>query len=313
MSLLKDLKLKGRVCYNEPLSKHTTFRIGGPARIWAHAECPEYVKELLDISKKDGLRAVLIGEGSNLLASDAGLDIIAVKLEGDLRLFKFSGGKTTCAAGCSLQRFILGAMDAGCSGLEFMAGIPGTLGGAVKMNAGAGLKGPWISDFINRLKIMDKKGCVKYISKEEAGFGYRESGLEGFVVLEAELGLKPLKDKQAALEGYKKFLSQKREKQELALPSAGCVFKNPKGPKDSAARLIDSCGLKGKSIGRAMVSRKHANFIVNTGGASFNDVMGLIELIRNEVYKKHEVELELEIEIIHSRDSLRSDRGKLSP
>lgn len=293
MSLLKSLELKGRLLHNEPLCKHTTFRIGGPVDMWAEPNDPEDLAAFLEAAKSDKLPVIIIGEGSNLLVSDKGLRAAAIHL-GD-----------SFQAGIGLQKFIMKTIQEGCCGLEFMAGIPGTMGGAIKMNAGAGLKGPWISDFIERARVCDYSGRDKWLEKKDLGFGYRDSGLRELVILEAEFNLKKLKDKEAVKKEYQKFLTEKKNRQELSRPSAGCVFKNPKGSALTAAQLIEGCGLKSKRIGGAMVSDKHANFIVNTGNASFNDVIELIELIKDNVFNEYGIKLEPEIEIWKPKDSVR--------
>ena len=205
------------------------------------------------------------------------MSITVISLKRAFDFLKINGNKILCGAGCNLQKFILETFDRGYAGLEFMAGIPGTVGGAIKMNAGAGLEGPWISKFIERLKVMDEKGNIKLLEKSDLEFGYRRSNLRHFIILEAEFNLEGPKDKDALLNEYKKFLAEKRNKQELTMPSAGCVFKNPGMSGLNAARLIDECGLKGKTMGGAMVSAKHANFIVNLGKATFKDVITLID------------------------------------
>lgn len=301
MNLLKGLKLKGRVLYNEPLCRHTTFKIGGPARIWAEPEGMDDLTALLEISKTESLPIFLVGEGSNILVSDEGLDVIAVSLKGSFDLLKILGEKIICGAGYRLQKFILSTIGAGYSGLEFMAGIPGTVGGAVRMNAGGPSSGPWISNFLNRLEVLDSKGAVKYIEKKDFRFGYRESNLDGFIILQAEFNLRSSPDKDFLIKEYKRFLDEKKNKQDLSTPSAGCVFKNPKRPSAenlTAARLIEECGLKGKRIGDAMISAKHANFIVNLKRAAFNDVISLIDLVKEAVFKKYNINLETEIEIL---------------
>jgi len=298
MSLLKGLNLKGKVLYNEPLCKHTTFRIGAPAKVWAEPQDLDDMISLLEISKAEGPPIFLIGEGSNLLVSDEGLDIMAVSLRRSFNFLKISDDKITSGAGCGLQKFILKTLGDGYSGLEFMAGIPGTVGGAIKMNAGSGLNGPWISNFIERLKVINHEGKTQYIEKRDLKFGYRESGLKGFIILEADFNLEGAKDKTVLLNEYERFLREKKSKQDLSTPSAGCVFKNPGGSNLSAGRLIEECGFKGKKVGDAMVSDRHANFIVNLGNATFKDVTGLVELIRSEVDKKFGIKLETEIEII---------------
>lgn len=297
MSLLKDLRLKGRILYDEPLYKHTSFRIGGPVRIWAEPIDMDDISGLLEISRVERLPLFVIGEGSNFLISDKGLDMIAISLKDSFGLFKI-GERLSVQAGYGLQRFILNTIDAGYSGLEFMAGIPGTIGGAIRMNAGAGLNGPWISDFIDKIKVSDYTGRVRDIGKKDLKFGYRYSGLGDFIILEAEFVLEESKQRETSKQRYKKFLTEKKKKQELSIASAGCIFKNPKGSKSSAAQLIEGCGLKQKRVGGALVSEKHANFIVNLGKATFKDVMKLIELIRSEVLKRYNIALETEVEIL---------------
>ncbi len=286
MSLLKSLELKGRLLHSEPLCKHTTFRIGGPVDIWAEPKDLDDLTGFLEAAKADKLPVIIIGEGSNLLAPDKGLKAAAIHLGDSFR------------AGQNLQRFILNMIDAGNTGLEFMAGIPGTVGGAIKMNAGAGLKGPWISDFISKARVCDYSGRAKWLEKKDLRFGYRDSGLKELIILEAEFKLGKTKNKENLKKEYRRFLEEKKDKQELSRPSAGCIFKNPKEPGLTAAQLIEGCGLKSKRIGGAMISDKHANFIVNTGKASFNDVMELIELIKDIVFNEYGIKLETEIEIL---------------
>ncbi|NQU74119.1 MAG: UDP-N-acetylmuramate dehydrogenase [Candidatus Omnitrophica bacterium] len=298
MSLLKSLSIKGKVLHNEPLRRHTTFRIGGRAKIWAEPKDLDDLMSLLEFAQAEGKPIFLIGEGSNLLIADRDLDIMAISLKGTFNFCKIDGGKILCGAGYGLQKFILKTLGHGYSGLEFMAGIPGTVGGAIRMNAGAGLKGPWILNFVKRLKVITYEGKIRYREKDNLNFGYRKSNLSDLVILETEFSLKASRDKAALLSEYKRFLADKKKTQELLTPSAGCVFKNPGCPNLNSARLIEGCGLKGRKIGGAMVSDKHANFIVNSGKATFEDVMTLIDLIKEKVLKKHGVTLETEVEIL---------------
>jgi UDP-N-acetylmuramate dehydrogenase len=299
MSLLKGLGLRGAFLEDEPLCDHTTFRIGGPVKIWAEPADLDDLLTLLDICRTQRLSVFLIGGGSNLLVPDKALDMIAISLKGDFDLPpKIEKNGISCAAGYNLQRFVLDAIEAGYSGLEFMAGIPGTIGGAIKINAGGGLNGPWISNLITRVKVCDFTGNVRYIAGKELGFGYRKSNLKDLIILEADFLLSRANDREGSRNEYQRFLRDKKDKQELSIPSAGCVFKNPETLKLSAAQLIDGCGLKGKRIGNAMVSTRHANFIVNLGKTGFGDVMDLIGLIKNEVLRKYQARLETEIEIL---------------
>lgn len=299
MSLLKDSKIKGRLLWNEPLSRHTTLRIGGPVKIWAEPEDLDDLTAILEIARAEGVAVVVIGSGSNLLVSDNGaLNMIGVCLKGLFDSFEIGDKRTAAGAGCSLQRFILSALKSGYSGLEFMAGIPGTVGGAIKMNAGSGAKGPWIGDFIETLKVLRPDGRIKMLKRKELKFGYRQSGLGDSIILEAEFNLRRAQDIQGLLNEYERFLAEKRSKQELSRPSAGCVFKNPKDPGLSAGRLIEGCALKARRVGEAQISERHANFIINLGAATFKDVTGLIGLIQSEVFKKYNIRLDTEIEIL---------------
>jgi UDP-N-acetylmuramate dehydrogenase len=293
MTLLKNLETKGRLLYNEPLSRHTTFRIGGPVDVWVEPKRPEDLMNFLEAAKSAKLPVMIIGEGSNLLVSDKGLKAMAIHL-GD-----------ALGAGMGLQGFIIKMIEKGFLGLEFMAGIPGTVGGAIKMNAGAGLKGPWISDFISRLRVCDYSGRARWVEKKDMKSGYRDSGLKDVIILEAEFNLKKEKHKKEdARKEYQRFLDEKKNRQDLSRPSAGCIFKNPKEHGSTAAQLIEGCGLKSQRIGGAVISEKHANFIVNSGNATFNDVIELIGLIKDTVFNRYGVKLETEIEIIGENKGL---------
>ena len=193
MKLLRRSGLKGRLLPREPFSAHTTFKIGGPARLWAEPRDLDDIKYLLDISRSRSLPMFVIGEGSNLLVTDRVLDVMAVSLGGFFQ------------AGQSLQRFILERTQAGYEGLEFMAGIPGTIGGALRMNAGACASGPWVSDFIEGVRICDPLGAVRWIQKKDLGFDYRKSNLKDCIILEAEFRLKRSRDTEASKKRYKYF------------------------------------------------------------------------------------------------------------
>jgi len=298
MSLLKGLSIKGKVLHNEPLCRHTTFRIGGPAKIWAEPKDLDDLINLLEFAQAEELPILSIGEGSNLLVANRNLDIMAISLKGAFNFCNTSGKKILCGTGFNLQKFILKTLEYGYSGLEFMAGIPGTVGGAIRMNAGAGFKGPWILNFVERLKMINYEGKIKYAEKDNLNFGYRKSNLNNLIILEAEFNLKGLKDKTTLLNEYKRFLTDKKKTQDLLALSAGCVFKNPGDSNLNSAKLIEECGLKGKKVGGAMISTKHANFIVNSGKATFEDVTTLIDLIKEKISKEHGVTLETEVEIL---------------
>lgn len=254
---------------------------------------------LLGFSKNEGLALSILGSGSNILASGKPLDMVAVSLKRGFTRIDFNQAETRiyADAGVDMQTFIIKMLGEGYSGLEFMAGIPGTLGGALMMNAGSGQKGPWILDFVKAVRVLDSSGREGYLEKKDLRYGYRYSGLEDFIILGADFDLKVTQDKPSLRMAYDNFLYLKKERQELSAPSAGCVFRNP-NVEHSAAKLIEGCGLKGKRLGGAMISEKHANFIINTGTAGFEDVAGLIELAKQEVARKYNINLETEIEIL---------------
>jgi UDP-N-acetylmuramate--L-alanine ligase/UDP-N-acetylenolpyruvoylglucosamine reductase len=288
-------KIKGKTIFNEPLFKHTTFRVGGPSRIWVEAEDESALKEVLLFAKAKRKKTLIIGKGSNILAGEEGFDGIAIHLGG--RHFKnitFSGRTVTAGAGAALSRLIDLTCKKGLKGLEGLVGIPGTLGGAVFMNSGYRKN---ISDYLEKIKVMDKTdGSIRIIKRKDLRFGYRHSNLGGYIILEAEFRLKP--DKKEMLLKKKAYLwEMKKKAQPLGWFSAGCVFRNPKG-RISAARYIDMSGLKGKRIGAAEVSKRHANFIVNSKNARARDIMRLIDFIKKRVKSKFGVNLVPEIIIL---------------
>lgn len=281
--------------FNEPLSRHTTFRIGGPCSAWVEPQNETDLKEILKLAKAKNKRIILVGKGSNILPRDSGVNAIAIHLGS--RRFKrvsFSGRKVTAGAGVTLANLINAACQKGLGGMEGLSGIPGTLGGAIFMNAG--YEGN-ISDCLEYVRVMDKKsGKTFALKKTQIKFNYRHSNLNGYIILEAILCLKKYA-KRKLLERKNILLKIKKDRQPIGQPSAGCVFKNPKGAFP-AARYIDALGFKGKRIGDAMVSGKHANFIVNLKNAKFSDVSRLIAIIQKKVKSEFKVELVPEIVIL---------------
>jgi UDP-N-acetylmuramate dehydrogenase len=285
--------LKSKVFKKEPLSRHTTFKIGGPAEFFIGVRDLADLKTIVNLVKIYKVPLRIIGAGSNILAADRGIRGIILNLNQPFfKKINFKGNTAEAGAGCSLPQFIRQCQLRGLTGMEFLAGIPGTIGGALMMNAG--VKNSSIADLVENVRAMDYNGTVKDLGRKEIKFGYRSSGLDKYIILDARFRLKsarPLKIKKKIQDN----LTKRKVKQDYAYPSAGCVFKNP--PQDSAARLIDLCGLKGKSIGAAAVSLKHANFIVNLGQAKAKDVLKLIGLLKKEVKNKFNIELEPEIKI----------------
>lgn len=289
-------KIKGSILFNEPLSGHTTFRIGGRCGALVEPSDEGDLKKVLRFAISEGEETFVIGKGSNILFRERGFSGTLIRLgPGDFKKVKFAGTKAVVGAGALLGGVINLACEAGLSGLEGLVGIPGTLGGAIFMNSG--YRGN-VSDSLESVVVMDKiSGKARLIKRKNLKFGYRNLGLlADSIILEATLKLVK-SDKKALLKKKSRLLHAKRREQPLAAFSAGCVFRNPEG-KLSAARYIESLRLKGKRIGGAKISEKHANFIVNVKDAKGNDVLRLIEFVKNRVKAKFGVDLTPEIVII---------------
>jgi len=285
--------LKGRVKAQESLSRRTTFKIGGLAEFFVEPRDSADLKLLILAAKSSKVPILVIGAGSNILVSDRGVKAIVLRLNATLfKRISYSRNVMEAGSGLMLGHLILAAGNHGLSGLEFLAGIPGTVGGALAMNAGAW--GRSISDLVEKVRVMDYNGTTKTLGRKDIKFAYRRCSLTGYIILSARLKLVK-KTKKEINENIKKFLGYRRNTQDTSLPNAGCIFKNP--PANSAGRLIDLCGLKGKRIGGACVSQRHANFILNQGNASAGDVLKLMRLIRKRVKDKFKVTLEPEIKI----------------
>lgn len=283
-----------RVLLNEPMSKHTTFKIGGPADIFVKVESQKELKSILELVKKNSVPVTVIGNGSNVLVKDSGIRGIVIKLE--LKEIKIENDIIYVEAGVGLPKLARVACDNSLEGLEGVAGIPGSFGGAIYMNSGA--HGTEISDkLIDITYIIDENLEIKTIKKEDAKFTYRKSIFQekNWIILGGKVKLE--KGNQEEIRNkMQKFLEQRRENQPLEFPSAGSVFK--RGDNYISAKLIDECGLKGYQIGGAEVSKKHAGFIVNTGNATAEDVLKLIEFIKQKVQEKYKVELKTEVKIL---------------
>lgn len=285
--------LKGKIKVREPLKKHTTFRIGGPARLFVEPADIADLKLLIVLAKRYNIPILVIGAGSNILASDKGVNAVVLRLNSPFfRGISRERNFLNVGSGTGLKELLMSARGYCLAGAEFLAGIPGTVGGALIMNAGAW--GRSIGDLVSRVTVMDYKGGVKKLTKKEIGFAYRRSGLEKYIILNATLKL-GFADKGAIDCRIKKYLKSRSDTQDRAFPSAGCIFKNPL--RQSAGRLIEECGLKGRRINKAYVSLRHANFILNSGGASARDVLRLMGLIKKMVKEKFRLTLEPEIKI----------------
>ncbi|MFH1387254.1 MAG: UDP-N-acetylmuramate dehydrogenase [bacterium] len=280
---------------NEPLKKHTSFRIGGPADYFCTPKNIDDLKAAILFAKEKALPIALIGAGTNLLCLDKGFAGLVIKMAGGLKEVKESEGRLVAGGGALLGQLIIAAANHGLAGLEFLAGIPGTIGGAVVMNAGAW--GEDISRLIENVTTLDYKGKEKIFSKDALDFSYRHSLLQDKknIVVSTTFKLKK-SNKPAVMARLKEFTSKRKNRQPLGIPNAGSIFKNP--PGTFAGKLLEDAGCKGLRVGDAGVSAKHANFIVNLGDAKSSDVLKLMTKMENLVYNKFKIKLEPEIKIM---------------
>lgn len=297
-TLIKELRsaLPGLELHeNEPMAAHCSFRIGGPARLMACPASGAQAAALLRFLRERGAPVELMGKGTNLLVAD-GLDAVVVRLgEAISEAGLLPGDRVRAGAGISLAKLAVFAADAGLSGLEFAHGIPGSLGGAVFMNAGA--YGGEMKDVLQSAELALPDGTVSEVPAQELELSYRHSALEGSgaLVTAATLKLTPAQPEDIRAR-MRELMEKRRASQPLDLPSAGSTFKRPAG--GYAAALIDQAGLKGFAIGGAQVSEKHAGFVVNRGGATFEDVLRLMAHIEKTVFEKSGVRLEPEVRIL---------------
>ncbi len=281
---------------NEPMSAHCSFRIGGPARLMACPASGAEAAALLRLLREADAPVELMGKGTNLLVADEGLDAVVVRLgEAISGAELLPGDRVRAGAGISLAKLAVFAAEAGLSGLEFAHGIPGSLGGAVFMNAGA--YGGEMKDVLESAEIALPDGTVREVPAEELELSYRHSALEGSgaLVTAATVKLTPA-EPEAIRVRMRELMEKRRASQPLDMPSAGSTFKRPVG--GYAAALIDQAGLKGFAIGGAQVSEKHAGFVINRGGATFDDVLRLMEHIQKTVLEKSGVRLAPEVRIL---------------
>ena len=286
----------------EPLSGHTTFRIGGKARYWYE---PEDSSELAAFLKGAVVaRSIfVIGAGSNLLVKEGVINKIFVHLSNpSFREIDVQGRFVSAGAGVAISRLVAVLRNKNLTGYEFLAGIPGTIGGALAMNAGAKIdfcsrvSYREMKDIVSEITIMKKNGKISTLEKKEIKFSYRNSSLRSAIILSAKLALRAGSKKQTS-ERIRRIIKNRLKNQDWRYPSAGSFFKNP-AQSMPAGRLIDLCGLKGAKEGGACVSRKHANFIINENNAKSRDVIKLMEKIKKNVYNRFKINLEPEVEIV---------------
>lgn len=280
---------------DEPMSRHTTFRIGGPAALMALPGSMEQVQASVKAARELGIEPFFLGNGSNLLAADEGYPGFVLKPGGEFDRIRAAGGGLEAGAAVLLSRLSKGALERSLTGLEFAGGIPGSVGGAVTMNAGA--YGGEIAQVLESVDFLDEAGEVCTLPASECGLGYRKSVFSDrkCLILKARFRLEP-GDPAAIKARMDELAAKRKEKQPLEYPSAGSMFKRP--PGHFAAALIDQCGLKGLTVGGAQVSAKHAGFVVNRGGATCADVLELVRQVKERVLAETGVELEMEVKIL---------------
>ena len=290
----KEVIKQGKVLIDEPMKKHTSFKIGGPVDILVVPGNLDEILQAVKVCKSHDVDFRIIGNGSNLLVKDKGIRGIAIKIADNFKNIGVVEDKMTVQAGALLSTISKYALKNSLAGFEFAGGIPGTIGGAVTMNAGA--YGGEMKHVVESVKCVDREGEIINLSNQEMNFGYRQSKVEeNLTVLEVELKLE--KSNYDDIKSKMDELNKKRTtKQPLSLPSGGSTFKRPEGYY--AAKLIEDAGLKGHKCGGAQVSEKHAGFVVNVAEATAEDVLNLISLVQSTVLEKFSIELETEVKII---------------
>lgn len=295
MKFLREIYLKEQIFENEPMKNHTSFKIGGNADILVTPKDEFQIERTINICKENNYKYFVMGNGSNLLVSDKGIKGLVIKIGKSYSGYSLENDKIYFESGILLSTLSKIAMENSLSGIEFASGIPGTLGGAVIMNAGA--YGGEMKDVIQRVKVIDKNGNILNYTAEQMNFKYRRSVLSDLnsVVLGAYVKLK--KGDRDSIKSVMDDLTEKRNsKQPINMPSAGSTFKRP--PGNFAGKLIDDSGLRGLRHGDAMVSEKHCGFIINTGNATAKDVKELIGVVQKTVFDNYEIKLETEVKMV---------------
>ena len=295
--MLKTNNIEEKIMFDVPMKNYTSFKIGGKAEKFLKIKNEEELKNAIKYARENNLKITIIGNGSNLLVLDSGIKGLVLKIEiDDLKIEKKENYvEVTVVSGYKTMSLWAKLMNEGITGFEELSGIPGTIGGAIFMNAGA--YGKEIKDINISTKCMDYDGNIFILQNKEQEFEYRSSIFknEKYIILETKLKLEDGK-KEEIKNKINEFLSSRKEKQPLEYPSAGSTFKRQEGV--ITAKLIDECGLKGVKIGGAMVSTKHAGFIVNYSNATAKDVLNLIKYVKEKIYEKYGIKIEEEIRIV---------------
>lgn len=279
----------GKISLNEPLAPYTTFRIGGVADYFLEPHDAEDVINIIKYVIRQNVPFYVLGNGSNILISDEGIRGVVINMIAGFSYLKHEDDTIICGSGIKMAKFVDYCIQNGYAGVEMLAGIPATIGGALVMNAGC--YGGETSQFVIQITVV-RDGNLIVQTKEECNFGYRKSNLKGTIILEARFRLQKGNKEETSVR-RKELLLKRNNSQPVEIPSAGCIFKNPKD--NHAAVLIEQSGLKGTTYGGAMVSPKHSNFIVNVNNATANDVVELIKIVKKTVLEKTGISLELEV------------------
>jgi len=299
---LKHL-IKGEIRYSVPLSKHTSLQIGGPADIWIEPHDTEDIRNSVLFCRKNAIPFYVIGKGTNLLVRDEGIRGAVINMHmPQLKYIVEDGRHIIVTSSTLLSELLRYAIEHSLIGVEFLSGIPGTVGGALTSNAGVrniekGSEWCSIGDITEEVTLLTLTGDTKLLTKNQLNFSYRRLGIEKGIILKAKFSLTKA-PKKSILKGCREYLDRKKISQDLSSPSAGCVFKNPEGITESAGKLIEKCNLKGMAVGGAQISARHANYIINKGGARASDVLELMDIVKTKVMDAFGIELLPEIRIV---------------
>ena len=294
-NILKELSQYGRVEFNSPLSDHTTFKTGGNADILINPYTEDSIAHIIPVIKNEHIPIHIIGGGSNLLISDKGLRGVTIKISGSENSFNIAAGYIYAGASLGKEQFISSAINEGFGGVEFMAGIPGTIGGGIFMNAGTYMGS--FSDIIKKIRLLNDNCSIVEVAIDELTSGYRTMTIpENNIIIGGYFSLPKTDDSLEIKNRIDSIIRDRWEKHPMDYPSAGSVFKNPKSY--SSWKLINDSGLKGYRIGGAEISEKHTNFIINRDNAASSDIYNLIKYIQEKVYSHSGIRLETEIKMM---------------
>jgi len=298
-----EMDLEGRIRYSEPLRNHTSFRVGGPCYAWYVPASVSAVAACSELCRKSRIPFYVFGGGSNILADDGGYKGVVINMASPrLKSISAEGTFVRVSASVEIGNFLDFLAKKGLAGAEFLAGIPGTVGGAIRTNAGTfDISGSrrWrhLGEILEEMEILDEGSRIRRIKASEVRFSYKKGPEGDIIILNAVFSLRRGSG-PAIKRRMKEYIARKRETQDTAFASAGCVFKNPEGCPHSAGELIDRCGLKGYRVGGASISLKHANFIINEGKATSGDIKTLMEAVAEKVKSEFGIKLETELNLV---------------